>query len=112
MSALLRRVLLYLLFSSCAVAASICASPAYSVGLADAFPEKEAPSPSSNGVKTHTLHSLTLSDSPRYPDDFGHFGYVNPDAPKRGTLRTATVGTFHNLSPFMIIENSLDMASL
>jgi microcin C transport system substrate-binding protein len=60
-------------------------------------------------VKTHTLHSLTLLDSARYPDDFGRFNYANPDAPKRGILRTAEVGAFHNLAPFIIQKSSVQI---
>ena len=35
---------------------------------------------------------------PRYPDDFTHFDYVNPDAPKGGTLRIGTTGPFDTLN--------------
>jgi ABC-type oligopeptide transport system substrate-binding subunit len=32
-------------------------------------------------------HALTLYDEPpKYPADFKHFDYVNPDAPKGGTF--------------------------
>ncbi len=35
-------------------------------------------------------HALTLYDeAPKYPAGFAHFDYVNPDAPKGGTLRQA-----------------------
>jgi microcin C transport system substrate-binding protein len=106
MPALRCRAFLYPLLFFCAVAASL---GTYSVGLADPFPGKEAPTPSSEGVKTHTLHTLTLLDSPRYPDDFAYFDYVNPDAPKRGILRTAEVGTFHNLAPFILQKSSVQI---
>src|SRR3954466_16155042 len=109
MPALPYRVFLYLLLLLCAIAASLSPAPAYSIGLADPFPGKEAPSPSSEGVRTHTLHALTLLDSPRYPDDFHHFNYAEPDAPKRGTLRTAEVGTFHNLTPFILQQSSVQV---
>ena len=42
------------------------------------------------------LHALTLLDAPRYPHDFKHFNYMEVNAQKRGTLRTAEVGTFHS----------------
>src|SRR4051812_35569051 len=103
------RVFLHLLLLLCAIAASLGPAPAYSIGLADPFPGKETPDPGSAGVRTQTLHALTLLDSPRYPDDFHHFNYAEPDAPKRGTLRTAEVGTFHNLTPFMIQQSSIQV---
>lgn len=35
-------------------------------------------------------HAMTLYDeAPKYPSDFTHFDYTNPDAPKGGTLRLA-----------------------
>jgi hypothetical protein len=58
--------------------------------------EKEIPGPTFKGVKTRMLHALTLLDAPRYPDDFKHFNYMEVNAQKRGTLRTAEVGTFHS----------------
>lgn len=38
----------------------------------------------------------------KYPHDFKHVDYVNPDAPKGGTLKTHAVGTFDSLNPFII----------
>ncbi len=47
-------------------------------------------------------HALTLYDEkPKYPAGFSHFDYVNPDAPKGGTLRQAGFGSFDSLNPFI-----------
>ncbi|UNG20707.1 extracellular solute-binding protein [Stutzerimonas zhaodongensis] len=47
-------------------------------------------------------HALTLyGEQPKYPSDFSHFEYVNPDAPKGGTLRQAGFGSFDSLNPFI-----------
>ena len=47
-------------------------------------------------------HALTLYDEPpKYPADFSHFDYTNPDAPKGGTLRQAGFGSFDSLNPFI-----------
>lgn len=47
-------------------------------------------------------HALTLYDeAPKYPAGFAHFDYVNPDAPKGGTLRQAGFGGFDSLNPFI-----------
>jgi microcin C transport system substrate-binding protein len=32
-------------------------------------------------------HGIELYGVPKYPADFKHFDYVNPDAPKGGTFR-------------------------
>lgn len=42
--------------------------------------------------------STALVGSPQYPDDFTRFNYVNPQAPKGGTVRLATEGTFDTLN--------------
>ncbi|MFG0721181.1 extracellular solute-binding protein [Pseudomonas sp. GLN_6] len=47
-------------------------------------------------------HAQTLYDEPpKYPANFKHFEYVNPDAPKGGTLRQAAFGSFDSLNPFI-----------
>ncbi|MNQ57447.1 Oligopeptide-binding protein AppA precursor [compost metagenome] len=47
-------------------------------------------------------HALTLYNEPaKYPADFKHFDYVNPDAPKGGTFRQAGFGGFDSLNPFI-----------
>ena len=47
-------------------------------------------------------HALTLYDEqPKYPADFSHFEYTNPEAPKGGTLRQAGSGSFDSLNPFI-----------
>lgn len=47
-------------------------------------------------------HALTLyGEKPKYPPGFSHFDYVNPDAPKGGTLRQAGFGSFDSLNPFI-----------
>ncbi|MBR9828313.1 MAG: ABC transporter substrate-binding protein [Oceanospirillales bacterium] len=43
-----------------------------------------------------------MHGTPKYPADFEHFDYVNPDAPKGGRLREAAIGTFDSLNPFII----------
>ena len=47
-------------------------------------------------------HALTLyGEPPKYPADYQHFDYVNPAAPKGGTLRQAGFGSFDSLNPFI-----------
>ncbi len=35
-----------------------------------------------------------------YPEDYTHFDYVNPDAPKGGEISLATLGTFDSMNPY------------
>ncbi|NNG64282.1 ABC transporter substrate-binding protein, partial [Pseudomonas fragi] len=47
-------------------------------------------------------HALTLYDEPpKYPANFKHVDYVNPDAPKGGIFRKSALGTFDSLNPFI-----------
>ena len=48
------------------------------------------------------VHALTLDDAPKYGPDFKHLDYVNPDAPKGGTITTGVTGTFDSFNPYII----------
>ena len=50
----------------------------------------------------YRTHALTLYGDPKYPANFTHFDYVNPDAPKAGQIRLAAIGTYDNLNPFIL----------
>ena len=50
----------------------------------------------------YRAHALPLYGGPKYPADFTHFDYVNPDAPKAGQIRLAAIGTYDNLNPFIL----------
>jgi microcin C transport system substrate-binding protein len=43
-------------------------------------------------------HGLSLFDDVKYPSGFKHFDYVNPQAPKAGSLRMSAPGTFDNFN--------------
>ena len=46
--------------------------------------------------------SIALHGDPKYPANFTHFDYTNPDALKGGVLRLHDVGTFDSLNPFIV----------
>ena len=46
--------------------------------------------------------SLAWGDQPKYPPGFQAFDYVNPQAPKGGTLNLAGYGSFDKLNPFTL----------
>lgn len=49
-------------------------------------------------------HALTVyGESPKYPATFTHFDYVNPDAPKGGSMRRSAqeIGQFDHLLPYI-----------
>src|SRR3984893_12455707 len=47
-------------------------------------------------------HALSLFGDIKYGPDFTHFDYVNPDAPKGGTVRYSAIGTFDTLNPYTL----------
>lgn len=48
------------------------------------------------------IHGMALHGAPKYAADFQHLDYVNPDAPKGGTLRMSAVGTFDSMNGYII----------
>lgn len=48
------------------------------------------------------VHALTLADAPKYGPDFKYLDYVNPDAPKGGSVNYGASGTFDSFNPFII----------
>ena len=51
---------------------------------------------------TGPVHALAMHGTPRYPADFTHLDYVDPSAPKGGTLRLARTGSFDSLNPYIV----------
>lgn len=47
-------------------------------------------------------HALAMQGEPALPADYKHFNYVNPDAPKGGSITYCVVGSFDNLNPFIL----------
>lgn len=46
-------------------------------------------------------HASSLSGEPKYPPDFRHFDYVNPDAPKAGIVRLGDSSGFDTFNPIL-----------
>jgi microcin C transport system substrate-binding protein len=55
------------------------------------------PAPAAAQEKTWR-HALSLFDDVKYPADFKHFDYVDPQAPKGGVVRMVAIGTFDNFN--------------
>jgi len=59
--------------------------------------------PAARAEDVQPTYGLSLFGDPlKYPADFTHFDYVNPDAPKGGFVRFGDIGTFDNLNPFIL----------
>jgi len=46
-------------------------------------------------------HATAMIEEPKYPEGFARFDYVNPDAPKGGTLKLSEEGTFDSFNPIL-----------
>jgi microcin C transport system substrate-binding protein len=47
-------------------------------------------------------HAIAMHGEPDLPAGFAHLGYVNPDAPKGGSIRHGAPGSFDSLNPFIV----------
>ena len=47
-------------------------------------------------------HGISMYGDLKYPADFPHFDYVNPDAPKGGDVKLWSFGGFDSLNPFTL----------
>ena len=54
-----------------------------------------------DGSQQELRHAISLYGAPKYPRDFQHFDYVNPQAPKGGDLRQGIIGHFDSLVPYV-----------
>ena len=47
-------------------------------------------------------YGLSLFGDLKYPPNFKYFDYVNPNAPKGGTVKFAAIGTYDSFNPFIL----------
>ncbi|MFQ6016686.1 MAG: extracellular solute-binding protein [Kiloniellaceae bacterium] len=73
----------------------------FAIGLL-IIPGARAEEPQGDPGRIIVGHGIAMHGQPKYGPDFKHFDYVNPDAPKGGTVKMASVGTFDSLNPFII----------
>ncbi len=89
----------------CSVRAAPSAPAAPPSAPADAPPAVAAPSV----VQAPWVHGYASYGEPKYPRGFDHFGYVNPTAPKGGTLYLRNPdrrSSFDKFNPFTITGNA------
>lgn len=53
-------------------------------------------------------HGIAMHGDLKYPPHFQHFEYVNPAAPKGGSVRQSALGTFDSFNPFIIKGTDAD----
>ena len=55
-----------------------------------------------SAAETRVSHGMSLFGKLKYPPDFKHFDYANPEAPKGGAIKMEETGTFDTLNGFTI----------
>lgn len=53
-----------------------------------------------------TAHAIAMFGEPKYGPGFQHFDYVNPAAPRGGTIRLGVPGTFDSFNPYILKGNA------
>ncbi len=51
-------------------------------------------------------HGIAMHGDLKYPADFTHFDYVNPNAPKGGKVRMHSIGTYDSFNGFIVKGNA------
>ena len=69
---------------------------------AETTPPAAAPAPEATADEPPRHHALSLIGEPKFGPDFKHFDWVNPNAPKGGTVRMSVEGSFDSLNPFSV----------
>lgn len=82
--------------NKCAIGRGLIALAALLAGVA-AMPLASAAAPA---------HGIAFYGEPALPDGFSHLPYVNPDAPRGGTIRLAEPGGFDSLKPWVLKGNA------
>ncbi|SNS25649.1 microcin C transport system substrate-binding protein [Tardiphaga sp. OK246] len=68
------------------------------IGGAGSLSVIDAASAQSTAKGAEWRHALSLFGEIKYPAEFKRFDYVNPEAPKGGTVRQIAIGTFDNFN--------------
>ncbi len=78
---------------------------AYNVSFAEDVPAANTPNENKVAEETDGLQwetQPTLTEPSKYGPNFQHYGHVNPNAPKGGTLNMVAIGTFDSLNPYIV----------
>ena len=71
-----------------------------------ATPREAPPNEAAGNVGGTWVHAYAAYGEPKYPPGFAHFDYVNPDAPKGGTLKLQQPGPAHELRQVQPVHRS------
>ena len=55
-----------------------------------------------NHAYSEKVHGIAMHGIPKYASDFENLDYVNPNAPKGGTVKFGSYGSFDNLNSCLL----------
>jgi peptide/nickel transport system substrate-binding protein len=55
-----------------------------------------------SGAVAQPTYGIAMHGSPALPADYRHFPYVNPEAPKGGSITYGVTGSFDSINPFIV----------
>ena len=93
-----RSLLRFLAILLCWLIAPVLAAPVLAAPVLDGRVPVSAPPASQVTVSD----GITVLGTPKLPPDFPYFPYVNPAAPKGGTVTIAATGSFDSFNPFIL----------
>ena len=64
------------------------------------------------GGEVTSAHAIAMHGEPKYAEGFPHFDYVNPAAPKGGSLRQGALGTFDSFNAWIPKGNAVSTGSI
>lgn len=91
----------------CLLCLSHCDKKQKEVDVREAHPQAAIAGPQEE-IETKGQYFLARFDDVKYKKDFKNLFYVNPNAPKGGVLRLATVGTFDKVNKFILKGRAAD----
>lgn len=59
------------------------------------------------GASAASQHGIAMHGTLKYPAGFSHFDYVNPDAPKGGSVTFGVQASFDSLNPYIVKGNAI-----
>jgi microcin C transport system substrate-binding protein len=76
------------------------------LGISPLLPAARAATPAAGATTLPNgavrTHALSLLGAPALPEDFAHFPWVNPQAPKGGEIALTALGAFDSFNPFIL----------
>lgn len=63
-------------------------------------------------AETITAHGISTFGDLKYPADFPHLDYVNPDAPKGGEMSVWAFGSFDSMNPYTLKGRAAGLANV